>query len=137
MKTNFELVKEFHECFKVHPLASPTYNQQQLVDFLSRRYVMLLEEMMETARACENLDAREVIDGLLDIIYVAYGTLDLLGVNADEAFAEVHLSNMSKLDEDGQPIFDENLKIKKGPNFKKPDLTKFVEQAKQGMLVDA
>jgi predicted HAD superfamily Cof-like phosphohydrolase len=131
--TNFELVREFHERFRVHPLASPNYTNKQLSEFVQRRADLLCEEIDETL-AADNL--QDLIDGLVDTLYIAYGTLDLLGVDANAAFAEVHRSNMSKLGEDGEPIFNDQLKVQKGPNFTQPDLLPFVEQAMQGYLFE-
>lgn len=151
MKSNFQMVKEFHETFKVQQLANPTFTKQELVDLLKRRFKMLDEEVNELEQAGIDVSTRcpgyvvEVIDALIDIIYVAYGTLDLLGVDADAAFAEVHQSNMSKLGDDGEPIlnginYPENPlapfgKVMKGPYYREPNLHPFADVVLDNLLV--
>ncbi len=82
--------------------------------------------MSELEEAIEKKDIKEVADALTDILYVTYGAGHAFGVNLDKCFAEVQNSNMSKLGLDGKPIYNENGKVMKGPDYFKPDLSKFV-----------
>ena len=82
--------------------------------------------MDELKEAMENKDIKEVADALTDILYVTYGAGHVFGVNLDKCFKEVQNSNMSKLDPDGKPIYNDKGKVMKGPNYFKPDLSKFV-----------
>ena len=99
----------------------------------SLRYDLIKEELEELKEAMENKDLLEVADALTDILYVAYGTGHAFGIDLDKCFEEVQNSNMSKLGEDGKPIYNESGKIMKGPKYFKPDLSKFVNQ--QGRYV--
>ena len=90
------------------------------------RYALIKEELEELKIAMENKDLLEVADALTDILYVTYGTGHAFGINLDECFEEVQNSNMSKLDENGKPIYNESGKVMKGPKYFKPDLTKFI-----------
>ena len=92
----------------------------------SLRYDLIKEELEELKIAMENKDLLEVADALTDILYVTYGAGHAFGINLDRCFEEVQNSNMSKLDEDSKPIFNESGKVMKGPKYFKPDLTKFV-----------
>ena len=76
--------------------------------------------------AIKNKDIKEIADALTDILYVTYGAGHAFGINLDKCFDEVQNSNMSKLDENGKPIYNENGKVMKGPNYFKPDLSKFI-----------
>ncbi|MBD1134243.1 nucleoside triphosphate pyrophosphohydrolase family protein, partial [Pelagibacterales bacterium SAG-MED48] len=87
---------------------------------------LIKEELDELKEAMDNNDLLEVADALTDILYVTYGTGHAFGINLDKCFDEVQNSNMSKLSENGEPIYNESGKIMKGPNYFKPDLTKFV-----------
>ena len=90
------------------------------------RYELIKEELEELKVAMENKDLLEVADALTDILYVTYGAGHAFGINLDRCFEEVQNSNMSKLGEDGKPIYNESGKVMKGPKYFKPDLTKFV-----------
>jgi len=92
----------------------------------SLRYDLIKEELEELKEAMENKDLLEVADALTDILYVTYGAGHAFGINLDKCFDEVQNSNMSKLGEDGNPIYNESGKVMKGPKYFKPDLTKFV-----------
>ena len=92
----------------------------------SLRYDLIKEELDELKDAIENKDLTEVADALTDILYVTYGAGHAFGINLDNCFKEVQNSNMSKLDEKGNPIFNENGKVMKGPNYFKPDLKKYL-----------
>ena len=84
------------------------------------------EELEELKEAIKNNDLKEAIDALTDILYVTYGAGHAFGINLDKCFNEVQESNMSKLDQDGKPIFNEHGKVMKGPSYFKPDLSKFL-----------
>jgi len=90
------------------------------------RIDLIKEELDELTEAMENKDLLEVADALTDILYVTYGAGHAFGIDLDKCFDEVQNSNMSKLDEDGKPIYNESGKVMKGPNYFKPDLSKFV-----------
>ena len=90
------------------------------------RIDLIKEELDELQEAMKNNDLLEVADALTDILYVTYGAGHAFGVDLDKCFNEVQNSNMSKLDENGEPIYNESGKVMKGPNYFKPDLTKFV-----------
>ena len=92
------------------------------------RYDLIKEELEELKIAMENKDLLEVADALTDILYVTYGAGHAFGIDLDKCFEEVQNSNMSKLGEDGKPIYNESGKVMKGPNYFKPDLSKFVNQ---------
>ena len=92
----------------------------------SLRYDLIQEELDELKEAIDNKDIKEVADALTDILYVTYGAGHAFGINLDKCFAEVQNSNMSKLGDDGKPIYNEKGKVLKGPNYFKPDLKKFV-----------
>ena len=90
------------------------------------RIDLIKEELDELQEAMGNNDLLEVADALTDILYVTYGAGHAFGINLDKCFDEVQNSNMSKLGENGEPIFNESGKVMKGPNYFKPDLSKFV-----------
>ena len=90
------------------------------------RMDLIKEELEELSEAMDNKDIVEVADALTDILYVTYGAGHAFGINLDKCFDEVQNSNMSKLGEDGEPIYNESGKVMKGPNYFKPNLSKFV-----------
>ena len=90
------------------------------------RIDLIREELSELKEAIEKKDIKEVADALTDILYVTYGAGHAFGINLDKCFEEVQNSNMSKLDHDGKPIFNDKGKVMKGPNYFKPDLSKFL-----------
>ena len=90
------------------------------------RLDLIKEELSELTDAMNNKDLLEVADALTDILYVTYGAGHAFGIDLDKCFDEVQNSNMSKLDENGKPIYNEHGKVMKGPNYLKPDLSKFV-----------
>tara|TARA_B110000967_G_C18522553_1_gene381755 strand:+ start:40 stop:381 length:342 start_codon:yes stop_codon:yes gene_type:complete len=90
------------------------------------RYELIKEELEELKFAMENKDFLEVADALTDILYVTYGAGHAFGINLDKCFEEVQNSNMSKLDENGKPIYNESGKVMKGPKYFKPNLSKFL-----------
>ena len=91
------------------------------------RINLIEEELDELKKAINDKDIKEVADALTDILYVTYGAGHAFGVNLDKCFLEVQNSNMSKLGLDGKPIYNENGKVMKGPNYFKPDINKFIK----------
>ncbi len=91
------------------------------------RISLINEELEEFKEAIKNNDLKEVADALTDILYVTYGAGHAFGIDLDKCFDEVQKSNMSKLGNDGNPIYDDNGKVLKGPKYFKPDLTKFIK----------
>ena len=121
--TNFESVKKFMETFGQEVKGKAEFPNKKIT-FL--RYDLIREELEELKDAIEKKDIKEVADALTDILYVTYGAGHAFGINLDKCFEEVQNSNMSKLGEDGKPIYNEKGKVMKGPNYFKPDLTKFI-----------
>jgi len=91
------------------------------------RISLINEELEELKQAVKNNDLKEAVDALTDILYVTYGAGHAFGVNLDKCFDEVQKSNMSKLGENGKPIYNEAGKVMKGPSYFKPDLSKFIK----------
>ena len=121
--SNFKKVKFFMETFGQEVKNKPSFSTDKINNL---RYALIKEELEELKIAMENKDLLEVADALTDILYVTYGTGHAFGINLDECFEEVQNSNMSKLDENGKPIYNESGKVMKGPKYFKPDLTKFI-----------
>ena len=121
--SNFNKVKTFMEIFGQEVKTKPSLSTEKIN---SLRYDLIKEELEELKEAMENKDLLEVADALTDILYVAYGAGHAFGIDLDKCFEEVQNSNMSKLGEDGKPIYNESGKVMKGPKYFKPDLTKFV-----------
>ena len=121
--SNFNKVKTFMETFGQEVKTKPTFGTDKIN---SLRYDLIKEELEELREAMENNDLLEVADALTDILYVTYGAGHAFGIDLDKCFEEVQSSNMSKLGEDGKPIYNESGKVMKGPKYFKPDLTKFV-----------
>ncbi|MDA7562291.1 nucleoside triphosphate pyrophosphohydrolase family protein [Candidatus Pelagibacter sp.] len=121
--TNFNKVKTFMETFGQEIKNKPSFSTDKIN---SLRYDLIKEELDELKTAMENKDLLEVADALTDILYVTYGAGHAFGIDLDKCFEEVQNSNMSKLDVDGKPIYNELGKVMKGPKYFKPDLTKFV-----------
>ena len=91
------------------------------------RYELIKEELEELNQAIKDKDLKEVADALTDILYVTYGAGHAFGIDLDKCFDEVQKSNMSKLGADDKPIYNENGKVMKGPNYFKPNLNKFLK----------
>ena len=121
--TNFERVKKFMETFGQEIKQKASFPSNKIT---SLRYNLIREELEELKVALDNKDIKEVADALTDILYVTYGAGHAFGINLDKCFEEVQNSNMSKLGSDGKPIYNENGKVMKGPNYFKPNLNKFV-----------
>ena len=121
--SNFNKVKTFMETFGQEVKTKPSFSSDKIN---SLRYDLIKEELEELKEAMENKDLLEVADALTDILYVTYGAGHAFGIDLDKCFAEVQSSNMSKLGQEGKPIYNESGKVMKGPKYFKPDLTKFV-----------
>ena len=121
--SNFNKVKIFMETFGQEVKNKPSFSTDKINKL---RYDLIKEELDELRVALESKDLLEVADALTDILYVAYGAGHAFGIDLDKCFEEVQNSNMSKLGENGEPIYNESGKVMKGPKYFKPDLTKFV-----------
>ena len=121
--TNFESVKKFMETFGQEIKEKAGFPDNKIT---SLRYDLIKEELEELKEAIDNKDIKEVADALTDILYVTYGAGHAFGINLDKCFEEVQNSNMSKLSSDGKPIYNDKGKVMKGPNYFKPNLSKFV-----------
>ena len=121
--SNFNKVKTFMETFGQEVKTKPSFSTDKINNL---RYELIKEELEELKVAMENKDFLEVADALTDILYVTYGAGHAFGINLDKCFEEVQNSNMSKLGENGKPIYNDFGKVMKGPKYFKPDLTKFI-----------
>ena len=121
--TNFNKVGTFMKTFGQEVKTKPSFSTDKINKL---RVDLIKEELSELTEAMNNKDLLEVADALTDILYVTYGAGHAFGINLDKCFEEVQNSNMSKLDENGKPIYNEHGKVMKGPNYFKPDLSKFV-----------
>ena len=121
--SNFQKVKVFMETFGQEVKDKPSFSTDKINKL---RLDLIKEELNELTEAMNSKDLLEVADALTDILYVTYGAGHAFGIDLDKCFEEVQNSNMSKLDENGKPIYNENGKVMKGPNYFKPDLSKFV-----------
>ena len=121
--SNFESVKKFMQTFGQEVKEKAEFPKEKIITL---RYDLIEEELKELKDAINKRDIKEVADALTDILYVTYGAGHAFGINLDKCFHEVQNSNMSKLGEDGKPIYDEKGKVMKGPNYFKPNLNKFV-----------
>jgi len=122
--TNFEKVGLFMTTFGQEVKTKPGLSSEKIN---SLRINLIEEELEEFKQAIKNKDLKEAVDALTDILYVTYGAGHAFGVNLDQCFEEVQKSNMSKLGEDGKPIYNELGKVMKGSNYFKPDLSKFIK----------
>ena len=121
--TNFDKVGTFMKTFGQEVKTKPSFNTDKINKL---RLDLIKEELTELTEAMNNKDLLEVADALTDILYVTYGAGHAFGINLDKCFEEVQNSNMSKLDENGKPIYNEHGKVMKGPDYFKPDLSKFL-----------
>ena len=122
--TNFNKVGTFMKTFGQEVKTKPTFSTDKINKL---RLDLIKEELSELTDAMNNKDLLEVADALTDILYVTYGAGHAFGINLDKCFEEVQNSNMSKLDENGKPIYNEHGKVMKGPNYFKPNLLQFVK----------
>lgn len=121
--SNFNSVKEFMRIFGQEIKAKPGFPSEKITQL---RYNLIREELEEFNQAIRENNLKEIADALTDILYVTYGAGHAFGINLDKCFEEVQKSNMSKLDENGKPIYNSDGKVMKGPNYFKPDLTPFI-----------
>ena len=123
--TNFEKVGIFMKTFGQDIKTTSELAE----DKINRLRVSLIEEELDELKAAiKDNDIKEVADALTDILYVTYGAGHAFGINLDKCFEEVQNSNMSKLGSDGKPIYNDSGKVMKGPNYFKPDLSKFINK---------
>ena len=121
--TNFEKVGKFMKTFGQEVKSNSSLSSDKINNL---RISLIEEELEELKQAIREKNLLEVADALTDILYVTYGAGHAFGINLDKCFEEVQNSNMSKLDDNGKPIYNEHGKVMKGPNYFKPDLTKFI-----------
>lgn len=122
--TNFEKVKEFHRVYNLDIKTTPALASLKTRNL---RLDLIAEECGELIKALADDDLVGVADALTDLLYVTYGMGLCYGIDLDACFQEVHASNMTKLGEDGKPVYREDGKVIKGPNYKAPDLKKVLE----------
>ena len=122
--TNFEKVGFFMKTFGQDVKQSSSFSSDKINEL---RINLIKEELDELIEAMNKKDLVEVADALTDILYVTYGAGHAFGINLDKCFQEVQNSNMSKLDNNGKPIYNEKGKVMKGPNYFKPNLSKFIK----------
>ena len=121
--SNFNKVKAFMNTYGQDVKENAEFPENKIVQL---RIDLIEEELNELKEAIKNKDIVEVADALTDILYVTYGAGHSFGVNLDQCFDEVQRSNMSKLGEDGKPIYNDSGKVMKGPNYFAPNLKKIV-----------
>ena len=121
--SNFSKVGTFMKTFGQDVKTKPSFSTDKINKL---RLDLIKEELDELTEAMNNKDLLEVADALTDILYVTYGAGHAFGIDLDSCFDEVQNSNMSKLGKDGKPIYNEVGKVMKGPNYFKPDLSKFI-----------
>jgi len=122
--SNFEDVKRFMKTFGQIVKNKAEFPDEKTTKL---RFDLIEEELNELEEAIKEKDLKEVADALTDILYVTYGAGCAFGINLDNCFKEVQRANMSKLGKDGKPIYNENGKVMKGPNYIAPDLKQFIE----------
>ena len=122
--TNFEKVKTFMKTFSQEVKKKSSFSSDKINEL---RFNLIKEELEELRIAMDNKNLVEVADALTDILYVTYGAGHAFGINLDKCFDEVQQSNMSKLDDHGNPIYNDSGKVMKGPKYFKPDLSKFIK----------
>ena len=122
--TNFNSVKKFMEVFGQEVKTKAEFPSEKIIKL---RLNLIQEELDEFDQALKNKDLKEGADALTDILYVTYGAGHAFGIDLDKCFEEVQRSNMSKLGEDGKPIYNEKGKVMKGPKYFQPDLNKFIK----------
>lgn len=123
--TNFEKVITFMNHFGQEVKRKPEFPDATTTHL---RVDLIQEELDELKEGIVNEDVVEVADALADLLYVVYGAGAAFGINLDTCFQEVHASNMSKLGEDGKPVYREDGKVMKGPNFREPDLKSVLDE---------
>ena len=122
--SNFSKVGTFMKTFGQEVKTKPSFSTDKINKL---RLDLIKEELEELTEAMNNKDLLEVADALTDILYVTYGAGHAFGIDLDKCFDQVQKSNMSKLDKDGKPIYNQAGKVMKGPNYFKPDLNQFLK----------
>ena len=122
--SNFEDVKKFMDTFGQIVRTKPQFPNDKTIQL---RFDLIKEELNELEQAIKTRNLKEIADALTDILYVTYGAGYAYGINLDKCFKEVQRANMSKLGNNGKPIYNEKGKVMKGPNYSKPNLKQFVE----------
>ena len=122
--SNFDDVKTFMQTFGQEVKIKAEFPEEKIVKL---RYNLIKEELSELQNAIKTKDLKEIADALTDILYVTYGTGHAFGIDLDKCFSEVQRSNMSKLGEDGKPIYNKKGKVMKGPQYFEPNLKQFIE----------
>ncbi len=122
--TNFTSVKKFMETFAQEVKTKAEFPSDKIIKL---RYDLIKEELDEFEQALKEKNLKEVADSLTDILYVTYGAGHAFGIDLDKCFDEVQRSNMSKLGENGKPIYNDQGKVLKGPNYFEPNLGKFIK----------
>ena len=122
--SNFDDVKIFMETFGQRVTTKPQFPDEKTMQL---RYDLIKEELSELEEAMKTKNLKEIADALTDILYVTYGAGYAYGINLDNCFKEVQRANMSKLGNDGKPIFNDKGKVMKGPNYSAPNLKQFIE----------
>ena len=121
--SNFDDVKNFMQIYGQEVKTESSFPSKKIIQL---RYDLIKEELDELSVAIKDKDIVEVADALTDLLYVVYGAGHAFGIDLDKCFTEVQRSNMSKLDKDGKPIYNESGKVMKGPNYSKPNLKQFL-----------
>ena len=122
--SNFDDVKTFMQTFGQEVKIKTEFPEEKIVKL---RYDLIKEELNELQNAIKTKNLKEIADALTDILYVTYGAGHAYGIDLDKCFSEVQKSNMSKLGEDGKPIYNEKGKVMKGPKYFEPNLKQFIE----------
>ena len=122
--SNFDDVKTFMQTFGQEVKIKAEFPKKKIVKL---RYDLIKEELNELQNAIKTKNLKEIADSLTDILYVTYGAGHAYGIDLDKCFKEVQKSNMSKLGEDGKPIYNEKGKVMKGPKYFKPNLKQFIK----------
>ena len=122
--SNFEDVKKFMKTFGQIVRTKPQFPDDKTIQL---RFDLIQEELNELETAMKTKNLKEIADALTDILYVTYGAGYAYGIDLDKCFKEVQRANMSKLGKDGKPIYNENGKVMKGPDYSPPNLKQFVK----------
>ena len=122
--SNFDDVKTFMQTFGQEVKIKAEFPKKKIIKL---RYDLIKEELNELQNAMNTKNLKEIADALTDILYVTYGAGHAYGIDLDKCFSEVQRSNMSKLDEDGKPIYNKKGKVMKGPKYFEPNLKQFIE----------
>ena len=122
--SNFNDVRIFMQTFGQEVKTKAKFPKKKIIKL---RYDLIKEELNELQDAMKKKNLKEIADALTDIVYVTYGAGHAYGIDLDKCFSEVQKSNMSKLDENGKPIYNEKGKVMKGPKYFKPNLKQFIE----------